>query len=188
MSGGRRRGAGGGRAPRPDVAADRDADPYAVARGIVLNQLSTRARSRAELRTKLASRNVPDEVADVVLDRMEQVNLVNDGAFAQEWVRSRHRSRGLAGRALTAELRRKGVDDEVTRTALEELDPDTEMASARQLVLRRMRATRGLDREVRIRRMAGMLARKGYPGGMAMTVVREALAAEGLEIEDLLPE
>ncbi len=188
MSGGRRRrGAGDGRAPRPDVAADRDADPYAVARGIVLNQLSTRARSRAELATKLASRNVPDEVATEVLDRMEQINLVDDGAFASEWVRSRHRSRGLAGRALTAELRRKGVDDEVTRVALEQLDPDIEVATARELVVRRMRATRGLDRQVRIRRLAGMLARKGYPGGMAMAVVREALAAEGQEVDDLLP-
>lgn len=174
---------GGG--PRADIAADPDADPYAVARTIVLDQLGVRARSRAELRTKLASRNVPDDVAEAVLDRMEAVHLVDDGAFAAEWVRQRHNGKGLAARALTAELRRKGVDDEAVRRALDQLDPGTERTTAKALVARRLAASRGLAREARVRRLAGMLARKGYPPGLAFQVVRDALASEGQDLDDL---
>jgi regulatory protein len=169
----------------PDPQGDREADPYSVARTIVLNQLTVSARTRSELRQKLASRNVPDDVAEAVLDRMEEVNLVDDEAFASEWVRSRHRGRGLARRALTAELRRKGVDDELARRAADELHPDTERATAEQLVARKVRSTRGLERDARVRRLAGMLARKGYPAGVAMDVVRSALAAEGEDTDDL---
>ncbi len=156
-----------------------------MARTIVLNQLTAAARTRSELRQKLASRNVPDAVAEAVLDRFEEVNLVDDEAFASEWVRSRHRGRGLARRALTMELRRKGVGEELARQAVDELDPDTERATAENLVARKLRSTRGLERDARVRRLAGMLARKGYPGGMAMDVVRTALAAEGEETDDL---
>ena len=179
-----RRGAGDGRAPRPDVAADPDADPYAVARTIVLDQLTVRARSRAELAATLARRGVPDDVAVSVLDRMEEVRLVDDAAFAGEWVRSRHRSRGLAGRALSQELRLKGVDDEVARTALEEVDPESERVTAEALVAKRIRSTLGLDHQVRVRRLAGMLARKGYPSGVALSVVKDALIAEGEQADD----
>lgn len=175
-------------APPPDPEGDRDADPYSVARTIVLNQLTASARTRSELRQKLKSRNVPDDVAEAVLDRMEEVNLVDDEAFASEWVRSRHSGRGLSRRALTAELRRKGVDDELARRAADELEPDTERATAAHLVARRLRSTRGLGRDARLRRLAGMLARKGYPAGIAMDVVREALAAEGEETDDLYGE
>ncbi len=180
-----RRGAGDGRAPRPDVASDPDADPYAVARLIVLDQLTTRARSRAELSTTLARRGVPEGVAETVLDRMEEVRLVDDEAFAGEWVRSRHRSRGLAGRALSQELRHKGIDDELAKAALEEIDPASERVAAEALVRKKIRSTRGLDRQVRVRRLVGMLSRKGYASGVALSVVNEALAAEGVQdLED----
>lgn len=180
-----RRGAGDGRAPRPDVASDADADPYAVARTIVLDQLVTRARSRSELRTTLARRGVEEEVAETVLDRMEEVRLVDDEAFAGEWVRSRHRSRGLAGRALSQELRHKGIDDDLARAALEEIDPASERMAAEALVRKKIRTTRGLERQVRVRRLMGMLARKGYGSGVALSVINDALAAEGVQgLED----
>jgi regulatory protein len=69
--------------------------------------------------------------------------------------------------------------------ALEQLDSDQEEQTARELVERKLRATRGLDRDKRIRRLAGMLARKGYPEGMALRVVRRALEAEGEETDEL---
>lgn len=95
------------------------------------------------------------------------------------WVESRHAGRGLARRALAHELRQRGVDDDLAVTALARLDPEDEVQTARALVARRLPATRGLDRERRIRRLAAMLARKGYPAGLAARVVREALESEG---------
>jgi regulatory protein len=107
------------------------------------------------------------------------VGLIDDQAFANAWVESRHRGRGLARRALAQELRHRGVEAELVSEAVGLLDPQQEEETARALVLRRLPGTRGLDRERRIRRLAGMLARKGYGEGLAMKVVRDALAAEG---------
>ena len=101
------------------------------------------------------------------------------------WVTSRHRGKGLAGRALSQELRRKGVDDELVRDAVESLDPAQEEQTARDLVRRKLASTRGLATDGRIRRLAGMLARKGYAGGLAFRVVKEELEAEGAEVPDL---
>lgn len=133
----------------------------------------------------LIRREVPPEVIDEVLDRLEAAGLIDDTAFAGAWVESRHRGRGLARRALARELRTKGVAPEVVDEAVERLDADQEEATARALVARKVRATRGLERTKRMRRLAGMLARRGYPEGVAMRVVREALQAEGEAPESL---
>jgi regulatory protein len=124
-------------------------------------------------------------VADEVLSRFEDVGLIDDGAFADAWVESRHHGRGLARRALAQELRTKGVDSALIDAAVGRLDTEQEEATARELVARKMRVTRGLDRDKRLRRLAGMLARKGYSEGMALRVVREALEEEGEETEGL---
>lgn len=152
------------------------ADPASVARTIVLTKLTASAKSRRELADALAAKDVPDDIAEAVLDRFEAVGLVDDAAFAESWVRSRQTSRGLSKRALSQELRRKGVDDEVIRGCLEQIDPDDEFANARSLVQRKLRSSRSLDTATRIRRLVGMLARKGYPAGLAVKAVREALA------------
>jgi regulatory protein len=146
-----------------------------VARTILLDALTGQARSRKELREKLAKKDVPDELAERLLDRFTEVGLVNDEAFARSWVDSRQRSRGLARRALAQELRRKGVDDETARTALDDLDPSQEEDAARQLVRKKLRSLRGVDHATATRRLAGVLARKGYPAGLAFRVVREEL-------------
>ncbi len=115
-----------------------------------------------------------------MLSRFEDVGLIDDAAFARAWVESRHHSRGLAGRALSAELKQRGVAAEEIRAAIDEqLSPEAEADAARQLVDRRLAATRGLPPEQRIRRLGGLLARKGYPAGLAFRVIREAMEAEG---------
>jgi regulatory protein len=161
------------------AAAEVEADPEAVARKILLDTLTGQARSRQELADKLAKRGVPDELAAQLLDRFTEVGLIDDAAYARQWVESRHRSRGLAPRALAQELRRKGIDDEDAKTALEQIDEGDQRAAARALVDKKLRSMRGLDHQVATRRLAGMLARKGYPSGLAMRVVQEALAGEG---------
>ncbi|HET7357971.1 MAG TPA: regulatory protein RecX [Nocardioidaceae bacterium] len=175
--------------PPADVPEDTavlgpDADAEEVARKILLDQLTGQARSRAELESKLAKRRVPDEVAERLLDRFEEVGLVDDRAFARSWVQSRQAGRGLARRALAHELRRKGIDDQVAREALDEVDPDDEVEAARTLVRRKLRSVQRLDQTTAVRRLSGMLARKGYPAGVAFRVVREELDAAGLEGAD----
>ncbi len=141
--------------------------------------LSLRPHTAAELTRKLARRQVPEEVAEAVLGRFAEVGLVDDRAFAAAWVDSRHGGRGLARRALAHELRQRGVEGAVVAEALAELAPETELATARRLVQRRLAGLAGLPREAQVRRLVGLLARKGYGAGTAARVVREALEAVG---------
>ncbi|MFJ9668644.1 recombination regulator RecX [Streptomyces sp. NPDC101219] len=154
-------------------------DPVERARAICLRLLTGTPRTRKQLADALRKRDIPDEAAEEVLSRFEEVGLINDGAFADAWVESRHHGRGLARRALARELRTKGVDPTLIDAAVSQLDSEQEETTARELVDRKLRATRGLDRDKRLRRLAGMLARKGYPEGLALRVVRQALEEEG---------
>ena len=164
--------------PPPDpVDEGPDAEPESVARTILLDALTGQARSRKELRERLAKKAVPDELAERLLDRFTEVGLVDDAAFARSWVETRQRSRGLARRALAQELRRKGVDEETARAALDEVDPEDEEASARELVCKKLRSMQRLDHATATRRLVAMLGRKGYPPGVAFAVVRDELGA-----------
>ena len=156
-------------------------DPEARAREVCLRLLTLAPRTRAQLADALRKRGVPDDAADSVLGRFASAGLIDDAAFARAWVESRHYGRGLSGRALTAELRQRGVDDDQIKEAVDELGPDAEVQTARRLVERKLAATVGQAPEARVRRLAGMLARKGYTPGLAFRVIREALEAEGLE-------
>ncbi|MFE9449867.1 recombination regulator RecX [Streptomyces sp. NPDC006739] len=160
-------------------------DPAERARAICLRLLTGTPRTRKQLADALRKRDIPEDVAQEVLSRFEEVGLIDDGAFADAWVESRHHGRGLARRALARELRTKGVDAALIDEAVAQLDSEQEETTARDLVDRKLRATRGLDRDKRLRRLAGMLARKGYPEGMALRVVRQALEEEGEDTDFL---
>jgi regulatory protein len=150
-------------------------DPESVARGVCLRALTGTPKTRQQLADLLTKRGVPDDAAEAVLDRFTEVGLIDDAAYARAWVSSRQAGRGLARRALSAELRAKGVDPEVAAEAVEQVDDEDERAAAQRLVERRMPSMRRLDRVTASRRLMGMLARKGYNGGLAAAVIREAL-------------
>ena len=164
-----------GRSPSETSAGD----PEARARQICLRLLTAAPRTRAELAAALNRRGVPGEVAEAVLGRFADVGLIDDAAFARAWVESRHYSRGLSRRSLSAELRQHGVDTDEIREAVSTLDPEQEVATARRLVEQKMAGTRGQPPEARIRRAAGTLARKGYPPGLVFRLIKEALEQEG---------
>jgi regulatory protein len=161
----------------PEDSDDPPADPEQVARTILLRRLEAAPRTRAELATTLRERNVPDDVAIRVLDRFEEVGLLDDRMFAQMWVESRQRGRSLSGRALRSELRRKGVPDPMIDEALEQVTPEDELSAAREVAARKARSLMGLPRPTQVRRLSGALARKGYGAALTAQVVREALDA-----------
>ena len=177
-------GRSSGQAAPAGQAADPEAagrDPEAAARQICLRMLTAAPRTRAQLADALRRRGVPAETAEAVLARFGEVKLIDDAAFAAAWVESRHHGRGLAGRALAAELKQRGVPPEDIDLAVSGLDPAQEIATARGLVERRLAGTRGQPLNARIRRLTGLLARKGYSPAIAYRVVREAIEQEGLD-------
>nr|WP_221208878.1 regulatory protein RecX [Nocardioides albus] len=168
------------RQPRPADPADPKNDPEpdheAIARKILLDALTGQARSRKELADKLEKKEVPAALATRLLDRFEEVGLIDDEAFARAWIASRQPGKGLARRALAQELRRKGIDDDVARDALDEIDPDDEREAGRRMVRRKLRSLERFDDQTKTRRLVGMLARKGYGAGVAYAIVREELS------------
>ncbi|MFD5463296.1 regulatory protein RecX [Kitasatospora sp. NPDC127059] len=166
------------KAPGTRKRAEEEADPESRARDICLRLLTGAAKSRKQLADALRKREIPEDVAEGVLSRLEEVGLIDDAAFAAAWVESRHAVRGLSRRALAQELRTKGVTAELVEQALVQVDHDDETEAARALVERKLRSTRGLDPQVRTRRLVGMLARRGYSEGLAFRVVRGVLEEE----------
>ncbi|WP_236976414.1 MULTISPECIES: recombination regulator RecX [Mycobacterium] len=150
------------------------------ARALCLRLLTARARTRAELAGQLAKKGYPDEVSHRVLDRLAAVGLVDDADFAEQWVRSRRANAGKSKRALAAELRTKGVDNEVITGVLGGIDAGAERAQAEQLIRTRLRReVLGGDDDIKVtRRLVGLLARRGYSQTVACEVVLAELAAE----------
>ena len=144
-----------------------------------LRLLTARARTRAELAGQLAKRGYPDDVSARVLDRMADVGLVDDADFAEQWVHSRLANKGKGKRALAAELHTKGVDNDVITSVLNDINPAAERDRAEELVRKRLRRENLSDDDLRLRRrLAAMLARRGFDQTMACDVVSAELAAE----------
>nr|WP_205622302.1 regulatory protein RecX [Pseudarthrobacter phenanthrenivorans] len=146
---------------------------------MVYRQLTASPKSRLQLARKLAERNIPEHVAEAVLDKFQEVRLIDDAEFADMWVRSRSQSRKLAKGALRRELADKGIDQQTAASALEQLSDADEEAAARTLVERKLRPGTDLsdqaERDKAVRRLASMLARKGYQPSQAFRIVNEVL-------------
>ncbi len=147
-----------------------------------LRLLAVRARSRGELAQRLAAKGFAADVTGRALDRLAEVGLVDDAEFARQWVRQRHTFSGKGRQALAQELRRKGVAPDETAAALADITDDDEHVRATELVRRKLRTLpAGLDQEKAIRRLVGMLARRGYGHSVAYSVVKAEWEASGAD-------
>ncbi|RVW03549.1 recombination regulator RecX [Rhodococcus spongiicola] len=161
----------------------------ARAKDVCLRLLTDRARSRAELEQALARKGYPEAVVGRVLDRLTGAGLVDDAAFAEQWVHSRHTYSGRGRRALATELRRKGIDQQISAEALSHISADDERERAAELVRKKLARTTSDDLADRnelerlMRRLVGMLARRGYPSSMSFAVVKEELGDLGCSVE-----
>jgi len=145
----------------------------------VLRRLNSAPRTRHELAQSCREKGFPLEIYEAVLDRVEEMGYINDADFANNWVRSRTRSRGLAPSVLRRELTLKGVDRDLIDAALEEIDPKDSDRRARELAEKKMRSLLGVSTQVAIRRIASQLQRKGYPPGMSLAIARDVAGSSG---------
>ena len=120
---------------------------------------------------------MPEGVAHEVLERFAELRLIDDAEFARMWVESRHRTKGVARSVLRQELRRKGVDDALIAAALEQVSDDDERDRARQLVERKLPSLARYDAATQARRLGSLLMRRGFPSGVATSVVKEVVGA-----------
>lgn len=170
--------------PRSTSSPD---DPEA-ARQYCLRLLSGRPRTQAELGEAMRRKGFAEDIVAEILDRYAEVGMIDDEVFARAWVDSRHRGRGLSKRALAGELRRKGVEAEFVDAAVETVSDEDERAAALELARRRYRSLAGQPADAVLRKLVGMLARKGYGAGVAIPVVKQVLAEAESEAAELLDE
>lgn len=142
--------------------------------------LDQRARSRVELHDRLTRLEFDPALIEEVLDDLERSNLIDDTAFATEWVRQRHKIRGKSRRALSQELSAKGVSADVRAQALEQVSDDDEAEVATALAAKKANSIRTAPQDRKeydkhLRRIVGMLARRGYGESLAFGVAKRAL-------------
>lgn len=162
-----------------DEAAESVAAQQHRAEKISMQALTRRGQSRWEIEKALLGRDLAGEIVAAELDRLERVRLIDDAALAETLVRTQHERKGLGRSALTAELRRRHIDQRYIDDALQQIDDDNEQSRATELALRRAPQLRSLDGETAKRRLTGFLMRKGYSGSIVRAAVDEALSAAG---------
>nr|WP_307851895.1 regulatory protein RecX [Williamsia sp. CHRR-6] len=141
-----------------------------------------RARSRAELRQRLLDKDFTPEEVESTLLRLEELDLVDDREFAEQWVTSRHRHSGRGRQALRHELRTKGIDPSIAEEALRGIDDAEERQRAAELVSRKVgtiaveKLIDAGERDRHLRRLVAMLVRRGFTHSLAFELATSAIA------------
>jgi regulatory protein len=147
------------------------------AQDVSMHALTRRGMSRWELEKALLSREIDEQTVAAELDRLEAVGLLDDAALAETLVRTQHERKGLGRGALTAELRRRHIDQEHIDAALEQVDDDDEQSRATELAMKRASQLSSYDLETAKRRLSAFLMRKGYSSSVVRAATDEALSS-----------
>jgi regulatory protein len=165
---------------KDDARARLDAGVRATAcHDKALDALARRARSRAELGRWLKEKEFTPAEIEPTLDRLTDLGLLDDLAFARGFARTRlGPGRGFGPRRVAAELARRGVARGVVDAVLAELAAEsgvTEREAIRAVAEKKLRGMRGVDTEAQRRRLYGFLARRGFGMREIADVVRELM-------------
>jgi len=156
-----------------------------AAKQVLLRRLSHAPRTRKELAKDLKDKDISDEVANIALDRFEEVGLINDQALASNYVSSQHERKGIGKNAFRQQLRAKGVSDDVALEAISQISDDQEFQAAFALACKKIRSLQKDDAKTQLRKIVGVLARKGYSSNLAFRVAKEVITdlPDGLPLE-----
>ena len=139
--------------------------------------LEARQRSAAEVRRRLLQHGYRADLVEGAIQRLTELGVIDDAAFARAWVDSRDRARPRGGRALRQELARKGIERPIADETLADRDierPDADEAAARRLLDRHAGAlARVADPRVRRQRAYALLARNGFDPDLAGALARD---------------
>jgi len=135
--------------------------------------LTIRPRSNKELADKLHDKKFSDPVITAVLEHVTRLGYLDDGKFAAQWAASRIRSRGFGKRRLEQELRIKGISRDIIKETLTTLfEESAESDIARKEAEKKLRTLTRFEPQVRRRRLAGFLERKGFSSEIIRTILR----------------
>jgi len=155
-----------------------EAGMFDSAKGYALNALSRKPMSRGGLKLKFRQRRVSDEIAERVLDGLEQAGLINDELYAGQAARTEVSRRPAGKRLIEAKLRAKGIDPATARAAAAEATADRDpVDDAVRLIEKKARLLRD-DPVTAKRRLGGLLARRGFDYEVARAAIERVLKAD----------
>jgi regulatory protein len=146
------------------------------ARNIVLKMLERGPKSSAELASSLEKHEIPIEIANHVIERFTEVELIDDAVYAQQVVDAARRTKGLARSAVKRKLAEKGLDRQIIDQVASEISDEDELSVAVEVAVKRLGQLAKLAPEVRNRRLVGFLQRRGFGSGVVFAAIREAEA------------
>jgi len=165
-----------------------ETDPYTRAKTIVYNQLAYSAKSRAQLHKKLESKGFEAELIEPLLDKFEAAHLIDDAEYARSFVTQRGTGKKLSRSALRRELKERGITGDLAEEALAARTDEDERRDAAELVRKKLRPAMNFsdrtEKEKIMRRLVGMLARRGYSSSVAFSVVKEEIERYRSEWEE----
>ena len=153
------------------VLAHEDAVHQAVNRAV--DFLSYRPRSSEEVRRHLVKKKIPEAVVSLAMERLHNLEYLDDTAFARFWIENRDTFKPMAPRALRFELRQKGIEDDILDPLLEEL-LDVQ-GSAYRAAKKQLRRYKGKTRQEWKRKLSGKLQRRGFDYGIIHDVIHRLL-------------
>lgn len=146
-------------------------DTNEVAYQKAIHFLSYRFRSEEEIRRKLNEDGFSEELCETVLGRLREAGMVSDRNFARGWVESRSASKPRGRRALTAELHRKGISDEIIQDTLVGTDDESDLAY--RAGLRYANRFSQADWDTFRTRLTAFLGRRGFSYGTITPQVKK---------------
>ena len=162
---------------REKNAALRGSEAFEAAREVALRRLDRHSCTEEELRTAIVTRGFSQDLAQQVVCRLVEVGLVNDRHYAEAFVRDRFSLSGKTGRALSQDLQRRGISQELIHQALDQIGDEDQEERARELVRKKIATFHGVSRDTAYRRLTSLLARKGYSAHICVSVVSEILTS-----------
>ena len=171
--------------PVPESISE-EIDQNQIAKQVLLRRLSNAPRTRKELAQDLKKKKIEEDIAQLALDRFEELGLINDQTFSDNFVSNTHQRRKLGKKALKQQLRSKGVSEEIANQAVSQISETDEFQAALALALKKMRSIQHDDPQSQIRKIVGLLARKGYSAGLSFQVAKEVINdfPEGLTLQN----
>ncbi len=160
-------------------------DQNQIAKQVLLRRLSNAPRTRKELAQDLKKKKIEEDIANQALDRFEELGLINDQTYSENFVANTHERRKLGRKALKQQLRSKGVSEETAAQAIMQISDEDEFKSALALALKKIRSIQKDDPQTQIRKIVSLLARKGYSSSLSFQVAKEVINdfPEGLTIQ-----
>lgn len=150
-----------------------------------LSYLTARMRTRAETEDRLRQLGYEDEEIQQTLERLCELGLIDDGAYASEYLRSRTATGHYSRKGLQYQLMKHKLDKEQIEEALGSISPEQERAAAEEIARREWKNRASLESAERRNKVFAKLCRRGFDMDTVIAVCRELAREEEEETDDL---